>query len=177
MFALLLTIILLSSCSSSNTKELNDLNVQIAELTKQNEDLKSQITKLNSELANIKTEVKESSNTPNPTIQPTPKPITQSTPTPTQDTIKYSTSGVTDDEKGFAWAVAQKQVKDNLKAPSTAKFAKYADMPVSKSGSNFKVEGYVDAENSFGAKIRSNFSVEFEKTGKNTYNLKNVSIK
>lgn len=48
-----------------------------------------------------------------------------------------------------------------LKAPSTAE---YADVPywnIGKTPDNVRVSSYVDAENSFGAHIRSNFTVVF----------------
>ncbi|NME95379.1 hypothetical protein HF847_05145 [Clostridium cochlearium] len=66
---------------------------------------------------------------------------------------------------------AQSVVKENLKAPSTAKFPwSFNEYNIKESTSENKdmtiyyVSGYVDAENSFGAKIRSNFIVEMECT-------------
>lgn len=76
-----------------------------------------------------------------------------------------------DSEKGFAWAVAEREIKERLKSPSTAKFPTYNHATIMKSGNKFKVEGYVDAENSFGAKLRVNFTVEFEKTGSEYYKV------
>ena len=75
----------------------------------------------------------------------------------------------TDDEMGFAWAAAKQEVKGKLKAPSTAKFPTYNDATIKKNGKKFKVVGYVDAENSYGAKLRVTFTVEFEKTGEESY--------
>lgn len=50
-------------------------------------------------------------------------------------------------------------VSDRLKAPSTADFAPMRDLKVSGEGKGpWSVEGYVDAQNSFGAKIRSRYS-------------------
>jgi len=88
----------------------------------------------------------------------------------------YSTNNITENDKGFAWAVAEKEVKDRLKAPSTAKFPTYGSATISKSGDNFKVEGYVDAENSFGAEIRTTFTVEFTKNSEESYTVIIVTI-
>jgi len=83
---------------------------------------------------------------------------------------------ITDDEKGFAWTVAEREVKGRLKAPSSAKFPTYNHATITKSGDNFVVLGYVDADNSFGAKLRTNFTVEFEKTGSDTYKVIRVNL-
>lgn len=51
---------------------------------------------------------------------------------------------------------AEEYVRQNLKAPSTAKFCSYANMTATNiTGRTWKVSGYVDAENSFGASIRT----------------------
>ena len=55
---------------------------------------------------------------------------------------------------------AEKAVSDSLKSPSTAKFCKYTDMIATDLGGNrWKVSGYVDAQNSFGATVRTNWTV------------------
>lgn len=82
-------------------------------------------------------------------------------------------SSVSDDEKGTCWALAKDVVKQNLKSPSSAKFPfSYVSEGVSitKSGNTYTVQAWVDAENSFGANLRSNFTVTMEKrgSGKNT---------
>lgn len=89
---------------------------------------------------------------------------------------QYNTALCSADEKGYAWAVAEKEVKESLKAPSTANFPTYNDGTITKSGSRFTVIGYVDAENSYGAEIRNNFVVIFEKTGSETYRVISVDI-
>lgn len=85
---------------------------------------------------------------------------------------------VTDDDTlGEVWAMAQSFVKDNLKSPKSADFPTYGDSKVSikNSGSYYKVTGYVDAENSFGAEIRATFSLVMEKSG-SKYTLKECNI-
>lgn len=64
-----------------------------------------------------------------------------------------------------ALLVADSFVKDTLKTPSTAKFAHYSDDGVSvrETGTcGFTVVSHVDAENSFGAHIRSRYIVDLE---------------
>lgn len=58
-------------------------------------------------------------------------------------------------------------VKDYLKAPSTAKFCKLSDATVTHLGNGeYMVTGWVDAENSYGAMIRSDFVVTYTATEK-----------
>jgi hypothetical protein len=60
---------------------------------------------------------------------------------------------VTDEE---AADFCEKMVTKNLKAPSTAVFPSRRETTVTSRGHNmFTVIGYVDAENSFGAKLRT----------------------
>ncbi|MFC2099734.1 hypothetical protein ACFLSF_02770 [Candidatus Bipolaricaulota bacterium] len=53
-------------------------------------------------------------------------------------------------------------VKDRLKAPSTARFGTLT--ATESSGGSYRVSGYVDSQNSFGAMVRTYFSctVEYE---------------
>jgi len=87
---------------------------------------------------------------------------------------KGSGTVVTDDEElGTCWALAKDVVKSNLKSPSSAKFPfSYGSdgVSITKSGNVYTVRAWVDADNSFGANIRSNFTVTMEKSGygKNT---------
>lgn len=59
-----------------------------------------------------------------------------------------------------AYACAQNAVKNRLKSPSTAKFCSYTDAKITLSGNIYTVSGYVDAQNGFGATIRSKFTVK-----------------
>ncbi len=59
-----------------------------------------------------------------------------------------------------AFIAGQRLVKDRLKAPSTAKFSDYyrGDSGASRvKGTTFRTWGYVDAQNSFGAMLRSQY--------------------
>lgn len=72
----------------------------------------------------------------------------------------------TSDRATDAKICAVKAVKDNLKSPSTAKFCKYTEMTATNLGGNeWKVSGYVDAQNSFGATMREHWVVTLMLTG------------
>jgi len=61
-------------------------------------------------------------------------------------------------DKFDAYVMSQLFVEDALKAPSTAKFPVYSeDMVVDGGDGSFIVSAYVDAQNSFGAMMRSNY--------------------
>jgi predicted small lipoprotein YifL len=65
-----------------------------------------------------------------------------------------------EEQESFAELFAEDIVKDNLKAPSTAKVEV---LSINDLGDNkYEISGYVDAENSFGAKLRNNFTVEIK---------------
>lgn len=65
----------------------------------------------------------------------------------------------------MAFVMSQEFVTRNLKAPSTAKFPWYTDNQVSvtqKPGCAFRVVAWVDAQNGFGAQIRSRYVVDLK---------------
>lgn len=83
--------------------------------------------------------------------------ITQSTTTISGDTENGARH--TDSE---AWTCAKKIVKDNLKSPSSAKFCAISDATITHVGNGqYRVSGWVDAQNSFGAVIREYFTVTY----------------
>lgn len=66
-----------------------------------------------------------------------------------------------------AWVCAQDIAKSSLRSPSTAKFCSYVDASITCTGGNdYTVSGYVDAENGFGATVRSYFTVTLTLTEK-----------
>ena len=76
----------------------------------------------------------------------------------------YSGSGT---RKQDAWVCAQDVVQGSLKSPSTAKFCSYTDAKItSLGGEKYKIEGYVDAQNGFGATIRTRFTVTLTLTAR-----------
>ncbi|NFO71964.1 hypothetical protein FDC51_17765 [Clostridium botulinum] len=76
---------------------------------------------------------------------------------------------IKEENKATLITTAQEVVKKNLKTPSTAKFPwSFGEYKIQESKSEnedmiiYTVTGYVDAENSFSAKIRNNFIVKME---------------
>lgn len=53
--------------------------------------------------------------------------------------------------------LCKEKVKDVLKSPSTAKFLNYTEWGFKQEKNIFTVQGYVDAQNGFGAEVRSTF--------------------
>jgi len=69
------------------------------------------------------------------------------------------------DNKELAYIYCQDWVKDRLVAPSTADFP-LEPVDVTKKDDKYYVESYVDAQNSFGAKIRTKFICETKCDGR-----------
>lgn len=61
------------------------------------------------------------------------------------------------DEVNKYQSLCEAKVKEVLKSPSTAKFPNYTGWGWKQELNTFTVQGYVDAENGFGAEIRSTF--------------------
>lgn len=91
--------------------------------------------------------------------------------------LSYKSVSTDDDEYWFAVGTAKDLVKDELKSPSTAKFPSQ-DYTVERSGDNWIVGGYVDAENSFGATIREEWIATFTMgdTSGATYTVSNYAV-
>lgn len=64
-----------------------------------------------------------------------------------------------------ACVIAQHYVKAYLKAPSTAKFESCLDARGRQDGSGYTVQTSVDAQNSFGAMLRSTYQGKLSGTG------------
>ena len=113
--------------------------------------------------------VATSANQPVPAKSPTP-PTTQTSGHSSKHTSSSGSSSTTNtarhsDEDAFYCATLI--VEDYLKAPSTAKFCKQSDATVTHLGNGeYMVTGWVDAENSYGAMIRSDFVVTYTATEK-----------
>lgn len=66
-------------------------------------------------------------------------------------------------EKVRLIVAAEETIKEYLKSPSTAKFSKlddYTIVEIPELENSYYVYGYVDAENSFGTMVRSDFCVK-----------------
>lgn len=76
---------------------------------------------------------------------------------------------VTQTQKSILIVQAESDVKENLKAPSTAEFPGHVleadEWVVNKNGDIFSVSSWVDAQNSFGAQIRNTFFITYKWDG------------
>ena len=76
-----------------------------------------------------------------------------------------------------AYLVCQDFVSEGLKAPSTAEFASMSNSTINNtSGDYWSVSSYVDAQNSFGAMIRTHFVCELTYRGDDYYRLDNLDF-
>jgi len=83
--------------------------------------------------------------------------------------------------KGMAWAMAQRFIKDRLVSPGSADFGGWleqtTDECVTDLGSGrYRVKGWVDSQNSFGAMLRSNFVCIVAYAGDNKWNLESINL-
>lgn len=72
-----------------------------------------------------------------------------------------------DEQRYVAHAACADFTRDRLKAPGSADFPEYDDrgVTITSSGSLHRVSSFVDAENGFGANIRTFFTCEVRDTG------------
>lgn len=75
-----------------------------------------------------------------------------------------------------AITIAEKQVKAKLKSPSTAKFSAASETSVTRSGNTWRVTGWVDAQNGFGATLRNSYTVKIEFASSDTYTVKECTV-
>lgn len=68
-------------------------------------------------------------------------------------------------------------VKDRLKAPGSADFKRgYTDSVTRLAGQKYRIISWVDAQNSFGAKLRNHFIGEVEQTKKGHWQLNSLEF-
>lgn len=77
---------------------------------------------------------------------------------------------ISNEDMIYYYDMAKEIVKTCLKSPSTADFPSRSEIAYQKKGNLVAIQGYVDAVNSFNAKVRSDFLVQFY-----VYDLKNFS--
>lgn len=78
-----------------------------------------------------------------------------------------------------AFFISQQYVKDKLRSPSSAEFPSLHDNAISivKLGNKkYKVRAYVDAQNTFGAKIRNRYECIVVYAGDDRWNLESVDV-
>lgn len=84
------------------------------------------------------------------------------------------------EQQSHYYIMAQEIVKSALKNPSSARFPSIitgeAQIGMQKNRDLVAVSGYVDAKNSFNAKVRSNWTVEFRVTDYNSFACDTVYI-
>lgn len=92
-----------------------------------------------------------------------------STPQTSPETLERQRAKELDaNRESHARIIAEREIRARLKAPRGAKFSGYSSTKVGKlsggTANEWVVQGYVDAENSFGAMLRNNYQViiEFE---------------
>ena len=74
------------------------------------------------------------------------------------------------DNSVYVYEITKDHVKKQLKSPSTAKFPKYNEVKIYKKDDTYVIGGYVDAQNSFGAMIRTNYSAVVQQIEKEDLN-------
>jgi hypothetical protein len=75
------------------------------------------------------------------------------------------------------YSMAQQFVEERLRAPSTADFPSGSEHEVGDlGGGKFRVISYVDAQNAFGAMIRSTWIVEMQYLGNDRWRLTDIAI-
>ena len=79
-------------------------------------------------------------------------------------------------DKFDAITVAESVVEERLKSPSTAKFCSVSDYTVTLDGDTWTIEGYVDAQNSFGATLRNNFTIRITFESSTIYTIDSCII-
>jgi len=85
----------------------------------------------------------------------------------------FATGGGSDSDNRDVWVCAQNVVEEHLKSPSTADFCSYTEATITPLGNNrYEIKGYVDAQNGFGAMVRSYFTVELTLTSSGYKNAK-----
>jgi len=76
-----------------------------------------------------------------------------------------------------AFVMSQTFVEKQLKAPATAKFPLYSESKVTDLGDGkYKVDSYVDAQNSFGAMIRTNYTCTLKYVGDDKWQAEEVQL-
>lgn len=80
-----------------------------------------------------------------------------------------------DRKKSDASYTCQQFVKQLLKAPASAKFCSHRDITVAYADSVYRIAGCVDAENSFGAKLRNRYTCTLRPSG-DKWLLEEISV-
>jgi hypothetical protein len=86
----------------------------------------------------------------------------------------------TEDNKSMAYIMMEDFVKQRLKSPSTAEFPGVFDGKLDHvtalGNQTYRIVSYVDAQNSFGAKIRTKFIGEIKQTSADRWQLISLTL-
>lgn len=80
------------------------------------------------------------------------------------------------DESSMASVQCERFVRERLKTPSTANFPFFADSSKKIDERRYVVQSHVDAENSFGAKLRNSYICVLEWNGQNHADINNWAL-
>ena len=96
------------------------------------------------------------------------------------DTVQYTKQDLDDrsigENSSDYYVIAQEIISSNLKNPSDASFCSLSECRMGRNKDYVVVQGYVDATNSFGAQVRSEFIVEFIVIDLSNYSYEPVYI-
>ena len=82
-------------------------------------------------------------------------------------------------QETMAFVMCQKPVANQLRSPSSAKFptmGKQDVLSAHSGGGIYLVDGYVDAQNGFGAMIRANWECKIKENSDKTWSLVDLKI-
>ena len=122
-------------------------------------------SKVNEKLSGLFSSKKTQDTKKAPEIKPIGEPYAERAEAEYKKRIEaFNSDGVTATEEQEAIIFAQSVRLQFLKSPSTAKFPEISDFKVTKNEEGiYAVTGYVDAQNSYGATARDNFTVMAKK--------------
>lgn len=84
--------------------------------------------------------------------------------------------GSDEPSKDMAAIMCQGWVKDRLRAPATAKFPLLSDHAVTQTENRFRVRSHVDAQNAFGALVRTDWDCVTTYEGEETWRLDSMDL-
>lgn len=99
-------------------------------------------------------------------------------PTPVV-TLPVETEAAKQERLSWAFWMSTVFVKRQLLAPSTAQFPSFGDAEVTvvdEGGDRYHVNGYVDAENGFGAHVRSTYRCQLHKEAGDNWRVDSLKV-
>jgi hypothetical protein len=87
----------------------------------------------------------------------------------------------TENNRAMAWIKVQDAIKQNLKAPATAKFPGILDLGgdliiEQRENHNYLIKAYVDAQNDYGALIRTHFTAVIQQVSENGWRIDSLDF-